>query len=142
VPYRKAAIRPYRAEDESLLFSLALEAFGAQAAWNDRTTLAGLEKDTVFVAELEGDHAGYVALRRDGDAVRIEQLLVSPRHEHEGIGRQLVEYVEGFAISRGACRLQIVVEPDNRRALDFYASRSFRQAGDGDDLLELALPHA
>ena len=55
----------------------------------------------------------------------IEQLLVSPRHEHEGIGNQLVDYAEGFAISEGAARLQIVVEPDNRRALDFYARRSF-----------------
>lgn len=138
--YRKATIRPYRAEDESRLFSLAREAFGGQANWNDGKALAGLEEDTVFVADLEGDQAGYVALRRDGDAVRIEQLLVSPLHEHEGIGRQLVDYAEGFAISEGVLRLQIVVEPDNRRALDFYARRSFRPAG--DDLLELVLPHA
>jgi ribosomal protein S18 acetylase RimI-like enzyme len=97
-----------------------------------------LETQTVFVAELEGDHAGYVALHRDGDAVLIEQLLVSPRHEHEGIGRQLVDYAEGFAISEGAVRLQIVVEADNRRALDFYRRRSFTQAG--GDVLELVLP--
>jgi ribosomal protein S18 acetylase RimI-like enzyme len=140
VSYRKATIRAYRAEDESRLFSLAREAFGGQEAWSDGTALAGLAQGTVFVADLEGDHAGYVALRRDGDAVRIEQLLVSPRHEHEGIGRQLVEYAEGFAISEGARRLQIVVEPDNRRALDFYARRSFQPRD--DDLLELVLPHA
>jgi ribosomal protein S18 acetylase RimI-like enzyme len=140
VSYRKATIRPYRGEDESRLFSLAREAFGGQESWSDRATLTGLETDTVFVAELEGDSAGYVALRREGDVVRIEQLLVSPRHEHEGIGRQLVDYVEGFAISQGALRLQIVVEPDNRRALDFYERRSFARAG--DDLLELELPHS
>jgi ribosomal protein S18 acetylase RimI-like enzyme len=138
VPYRKATIRPYRAEDESLLFSLAREAFGSQDAWSDRDTLAGLELDTVFVADLDGDRAGYVALVREGDAVRIDHLLVSPRHEHEGIGRQLVDYAEGFAISEGAARLQIVVEPDNRRARDFYARRSFVHAG--ADVLELPLP--
>jgi ribosomal protein S18 acetylase RimI-like enzyme len=138
VPYRKATIRPYQVEDESLLFSLAREAFGTQAAWSDRATLRRLETDTVFVAELEGDHAGYVALEREGDTVRIEQLLVSPRHEHEGIGGQLVDYAEGFAISEGAVRLQIVVEPDNRRALDFYGRRSFASSGEG--VLELRLP--
>ena len=138
MPYRKATIRPFRTDDESRLFSLARESFGAQAAWSDRTTIAGLETDTVFVADLEGDQAGYVALKREGDAVRIEQLLVSPHHEHEGIGRQLVEYAEGFAISEGAVRLQIVVEPDNRRALDFYERRSF--APIAEDVLELALP--
>lgn len=138
--YRKATIRPYRGEDESRLFSLAREAFGGQPAWSDEAAIEGLERDTVFVAELEGDQAGYVALRRRGDAIRIEQLLVSPRHQHEGIGRQLVDYVEGFAISQGALRLQIVVESDNRRALDFYGRRSFLRAG--DDLLELVLPQA
>jgi len=140
VTYRKATIRPYRAEDESRLFTLAREAFGEQEAWSDRTAIVGLETDTVFVADLEGDQAGYVALKREGDAVRIEQLLVSPRHEHEGIGRQLVDYVEGFAISEGASRVQIVVEPDNRRALDFYERRSFQRAS--EDVLERELPHA
>jgi ribosomal protein S18 acetylase RimI-like enzyme len=140
VPYRKATIRPYRLEDESLLFSLAREAFGEQISWSDRSTLRKLETDTVFVAELEGDHAGYVALERDGDTIRIEQLLVSPRHEQEGIGGQLVDYAEGFAISEGAARLQIIVEPDNRRALDFYVRRSFAPAGEG--VLELSLPQA
>jgi ribosomal protein S18 acetylase RimI-like enzyme len=140
VPYRKVTIRPYRGEDESVLFTLARESFGKQDAWSDRSTLTGLERETVFVAELEGDSAGYVALHRDGDTVRIEQLLVSPRHEHEGIGRQLVDYVEGFAISQGAARLQIVVEADNRRALEFYGRRSFVSAGEG--VLELVLPQA
>ncbi len=136
--YRKATIRPYRAEDESRLFSLAQESFGVQASWSDGRALTGLAEDTVFVADVEGEQAGYVALRREDDAVRIEQLLVSPRHEHEGIGRQLVDYAEGFAISEGVERLQIVVEPDNRRALDFYGRRSFQPAG--GDLLELVLP--
>jgi len=140
VPYRKATIRPYEAEDESLLFSLAREAFGAQDAWSDRATITGLEQDTVFVADLDGDRAGYVALTCRGDSVRIEQLLVSPRHEQEGIGRQLVDYAEGFAISEGALTLQIVVEPDNVRARDFYARRSFVRTA--DDVLELQLPHS
>jgi len=138
VSYRKATIRPYRADDESLLFSLAREAFGSQDAWSDRATLIGLERLVVFVADLEGERAGYVALAREGDAVRIEHLLVSPRHEHQGIGRQLVDYAEGFAISEGAVRLQIVVEPDNVRARDFYSRRSFVRAD--DDVLELPLP--
>jgi ribosomal protein S18 acetylase RimI-like enzyme len=139
VPYRKATIRAYRGEDESVLFSLARESFGGQGDWSDGSALTRLETDTVFVADLEGEQAGYVALRRDGEVVLIEQLLVSPRHEHEGIGNQLVDYAEGYAISEGAIRLQIVVEADNRRALDFYGRRSFLRAG--DDLLELVLPH-
>jgi ribosomal protein S18 acetylase RimI-like enzyme len=138
VPYRKAEIRPYRPEDEGLLFGLAKSAFGKEEAWDDARTLAVLEADTVFVAEVEGAAAGYVAVERSGDTVCIEQLLVNPAHEAEGVGRQLFEYAEGFAISQGARALQAVVEDENRPAVAFYRSRGFVQSG--HDLFELTLP--
>ncbi len=138
VPYRKATIRPYRPEDESLLFSLARASFGDQPAWSDAGALTALETDTVFVAELAGEPAGYAALEQEGDTVRIAQLLVSPLHEREGIGHQLLDYVEGYAISLGAARLQAVVEEDNVRARDFYRRRGFVAVAAG--LCELTLP--
>jgi ribosomal protein S18 acetylase RimI-like enzyme len=137
VPYRKVEIRPYRAEDESLLFSLARGVFGDRSTWDDARTLTTLETDTVFVAELDGAPAGYVALEPAGDAVTIEHLFVSPLHEGEGVGRQLLEYAEGFAIDRRALRLEVVVEADNRRARDFYRGRGF---GGDADVLVLVLP--
>jgi ribosomal protein S18 acetylase RimI-like enzyme len=138
VPYRKATIRPYRPEDERLLFSLARETFGEREAWSDTRTLTALETDTVFVAELAGDLAGYVAVEAAGEAVRIEQLLVTPLHEGEGVGRQLLEYAEGFAISEGAKRLEMLVEDDNTRALDLCRRLGFVSAG--GDLYQLTLP--
>ena len=133
--YRKAEIRSFRDEDEAVLFGLAKLDRGA-----DSRTIAVLERETVFVAELEGAPAGYVALARAADAVRIDQLFVSPEHEAEGIGRQLLEWAEGYAISERAARLEVVVEADNRRALDFYRGRGFSEAG--ENLLELRLPLA
>ena len=131
--YRKADIRPYEPDDEPLLFGLASLDRGA-----DRRTLTVLERETVFVAELEGAPAGYVALERAGDAVRVDQLFVSPEHEAEGIGRQLLEFAEGFAISERALSLQVVVATSDRRASTFYRGRGFVEAG--EDLLELVLP--
>jgi ribosomal protein S18 acetylase RimI-like enzyme len=138
VSYRKAAIRAYRAEDEPVLFGLAQMTFGGQSGWSDRRTLDVLERDMVFVAEVERQPAGYVALEGGGEAVRIDQLLVNPEHEAEGVGHQLVEWAEGYAISLGARRLEAVVEQDNKNALDFYRRCGFseREAG----LLELVLP--
>jgi GNAT superfamily N-acetyltransferase len=133
LPYRKAEIRSFRDEDEAVLFGLASLDRGA-----DSRTIAVLERETVFVAELEGAPAGYVALTRAEDAVRIDQLFVSPEHEAEGIGRQLLEWAEGYAISERAARLEVVVEAENRRALDFYRGRGFSEAG--ENLLELRLP--
>ena len=133
--YRKAQIRSFRSEDEPLLFGLARLDRGA-----DERTLAVLARETVFVAEIAGQPAGYVALERLERSVRIDQLFVRPEHEAEGVGRQLLEYAEGYAISERADRLQIVVEEDNRRALDFYSRCGFVRAG--ADLLELVLPLA
>ena len=131
--YRKADIRPFREADEALLFGLANLDRGA-----DERTLAVLERETVFVAEVEGSPAGYVALERAERAVRVDQLFVSPEHEAEGVGTQLLEFAEGYAIAEGATALQVVVAGGDRRATAFYRSRGFVAAG--DDLLELVLP--
>ena len=128
-------MRPFRADDEGLLFGVAKLAFAEQ---DDRRTLATLARDTVFVAELSGEPAGYVALEPSADALRIEQLCVHPAHEEDGVGRQLLDWAEGYAISTGALRLEIVVESGNERATAFYRGRGFVPAG--QDLLELVLP--
>src|SRR5919106_1743667 len=88
-------------------------------------TLEVLERETVFVAEIEGTPAGYVSLDPGEDSVRVDQIFVSPEHEAEGVGRQLLEYAEGYAIWHGATRLQVVVEGGNERALEFYRGRGF-----------------
>ncbi len=130
-------MRPFRDEDQGLLFGVAKLAF---AAADERRTLDALRRDTVFVAELQGKPAGYVALEESDTSLRIEQLCVHPAHEEEGIGGQLLDWAEGYAISTGASRLEIVVEAGNDRAAAFYRRRGFAPAG--PDLLELVLPQA
>src|SRR5919109_2878957 len=125
MPYRKADIRPLRAEDEAVLSGLARLDRGA-----DARTLAVLERETVFVAEVGGTPAGYVALERHERAMRVDQLFVSPEHEAEGVGQQLLEFAEGYAIWQGAESLQVVVEAENERALSFYHGRGFMRVGD------------
>jgi ribosomal protein S18 acetylase RimI-like enzyme len=130
-------MRPFRVEDEGLLFGVAKLAF---AQSDDRRTLVTLARDTVFVAELGGEPAGYVAIEESDTTLRIEQLCVHPAHEEEGIGGQLLEWAEGYAISVGAERLEIVVESGNERAATFYRGRGFVPAA--GDVLALVLPQA
>jgi GNAT superfamily N-acetyltransferase len=126
-------VRPYEPADEPLLFGLARLDRGA-----DTRTLQVLEHETVFVAEVGGAAAGYVAVRSEGACVCVEQLFVSPEHEAEGVGTRLLEHAEGFAISQGAETLQVVVEPGNDRARSFYRGRGFVPAE--GDRLTLVLP--
>jgi GNAT superfamily N-acetyltransferase len=127
------AVRPFRSDDQALLFGLASLDRGA-----DERTIAVLERETVFVAEVEGAPAGYVALERVEAAVRVDQLFVSPEHEAQGVGTRLLEHAEGYAISQGARTLQVVVERGNQRAEAFYRRRGFVPVA--DDVLELVLP--
>jgi GNAT superfamily N-acetyltransferase len=131
--YRKATIRPFAPDDEPLLFGLARMELGA-----DERTLDVLAHETVFVAEVEGAPAGYVALVSRDNRVRVDQLFVTAEHEEEEIAPQLLAYSEGWAISCGAHALQVVVATDDRVAVGFYRGRGFVPCG--DDLLELVLP--
>jgi ribosomal protein S18 acetylase RimI-like enzyme len=133
-------VAPGRTEDHSELFALALSSFGGQDGWDDGRTVQALESDTVFVARVEGAVAGYVAVRPAGDALRIEQLLVAPHHEGEGVGKRLLAHAEGYAISTGATTVEVVVEDDNERARSFYRRTGFRPVG--EQLYELSLPRA
>lgn len=126
-------VRPFRPEDEALLFGLARLDRGA-----DTLTLNVLEQETVFVAEVAGTAAGYVAMSRTDEVVCVEQLFVSSEHEAQGVGRTLLEYAEGWAISEGAGTLRVVVEPGNERAVAFYRSRGFAEAAGG--AFDLILP--
>jgi GNAT superfamily N-acetyltransferase len=133
MPYRKAEIRPLDPKDEPLLFGLASIDRGA-----DERTLDVLERETVFVAEVDGAAAGYVALTSEETGLRVDQLFVSPDHEAEGVGRQLLEYAEGYAIWQGARALRVVVAEGDRRATSFYRGRGFVPVA--ADVLELVLP--
>jgi ribosomal protein S18 acetylase RimI-like enzyme len=133
MPFRKADIRPFRPDDEPLLFGLARLDRGA-----DERTLTVLEHETVFVAEVDGAPAGYVAIEPEGSSMRVEQLFVSSEHEDEDVGAQLLDHAEGYAISCEAKTLQVVVEPGNLPARHFYHARGFVAAG--EDVLELVLP--
>jgi ribosomal protein S18 acetylase RimI-like enzyme len=128
---RKASIRPFRPEDEAILFGLARQTFGEREGWSDDRTLTLLETETVYVAEVEGDVAGFVALAETGETAVIDELLVAGPHEGEGVGHQLLDWAEGWAIWRGARSLRIVVEDDNVAAHDFYRRSGFVPTGEG-----------
>lgn len=131
-------IEPGRNEERSDLFAFAKGAFGDESGWSDRRALDALEQAAVFVARIGDSVAGYVALRPEPGALRVEQLLVAPHHEGEGVAHRLLAYAEGYAISTGALAVRVVVEHDNERAVAFYRRSGFVPIG--EQLYELTLP--
>ena len=77
----------------------------------------------VFVAEMDGDVAGFAAvlLRPDGE-VGLDGLFVEPALQRRGIGRMLVEYCVTYAAQHGASQLHVI---GNTHARGFYAACGF-----------------
>jgi ribosomal protein S18 acetylase RimI-like enzyme len=139
LPYRKAAIRPYRPEDRPLLFGLARMSLGTHSRWSDERTLDVLEGDTVFVAEVDGAPAGFVAVEEGQKTLRIDELFVVPEHEDESVEWQLLEYAEGYAIAKDSHRIEAVVAGDEPTALAPFRRYGFAPA-ESEGLLQLTLP--
>lgn len=139
MPYRKAAIRPYKPEDRPLLFGLARMSLGTNSRWSDERTLGVLEGDTVFVAEIDGVPAGFVAVDEGPQTLRIDELFVVPEHEDESVEWQLLEYAEGYAIASDSHRIEAVVDGDEPRTLAPFRRYGFAPA-EGEGRLQLTLP--
>ena len=136
--YRKASIREGRTDDRAVLFMEARASFGQRPDWRDERTVRVLEQDTVFVAEVGGALAGFVALQPDPPSIEIEELLVTAGHEDEDVGAQLLAYAEGWAIWNGATALRVIAERDNHSARSLYLLHGFWPCG--EELLERSLP--
>ena len=134
-------IAPRLEADLPQLFGLAKGTFAGLPGWSDERALEVLKRDLIFVAREEGEAAGYVALRREGDgAIVVEQLFVAPGHERRGIGHRLLAHAEGYAIAERAGSLQVVVEKGNQQARSFYRRSGFVPVE--PELFELILPWA
>lgn len=113
-----AALRQTNAKDysEAIIHRLA-ESFAPEAM------LALMSTRTVFVATLDGQIVGTASL--DGTFVRT--VFIAPKHQGQGIGRQLMEAVERAARNDGVSTLalqsSITAEP-------FYAKLGFRSVRD------------
>lgn len=113
----------------------AIEADFASDPAKQRAGLALLlAKDDacVLVAELAGEVVGMctvqtvVSTAEGGLAGWVEDVVVAPGWIGRGVGRTLLEGVEGWAAEAGLVRLQLLADRDNAAALGFYGRLEWR----------------
>lgn len=129
-------VREGRAGDGPALRRLLAEAMG-----EPDTDAIGPDDpgDVVFVAELGGHPAGYAAARVvDGVVLVVDRVMVAPADRGRHVGHRLLDWLEGYGVSRGLQRVRIAVELENRPAREFYARRGYAACDDG---VERDLPH-
>ena len=94
--------------------------------------------DMVFVAHAEHHIAGYVAVTEGDDELVVDQLVIASTDEGRGVGKVLLDWAEGYGVSRSKRSIRIVVEEGNERALSFYQRRGYARAPAGGMCRELA----
>lgn len=100
------------------------------SVFGDRTRI-----ESTLVALVEGEPAGYVALRpptphpSSSHVLEICGLAVDPEHQGGGVGRALIEAAARDAAGRGARRLTLRVLSSNAGARRLYESCGFGVEG-------------
>lgn len=118
-------VRPYRESDSAALHRLA-----GEFATGGEVVFSAPDRDVVFVAEVEGHPAGYMAVREDGSALVVDQMIVAPADQGRHVGHRLLDWAEGYGSSRGMQCVCIPAAGSDRKARDFYARRGYVEAGD------------
>jgi [ribosomal protein S18]-alanine N-acetyltransferase len=78
-----------------------------------------------WVAETEGEVAGFLVAHIAADELEILNLAVEPARRRRGIGSRLLDQALVFGRQSGARRAFLEVRESNNAAREFYASRGF-----------------
>lgn len=128
----KVDIRTMHSGDESMLLYLAEETLQPLAAgaghperYDPAELIALLAEAAVFVAEAQGEIAGYVAVERAPEALEVRCLCVNPAFEARAVAHQLMDWVEGLAFAERRGRLRAQVPAADERSQHLYRGHAF-----------------
>jgi GNAT superfamily N-acetyltransferase len=105
-----------------------LDAVRASASMGDFSS-DGLRKKEVYVADVEGRIAGWIALIPRGDVCWLDDLWVEPEWIGASVGSVLFRYAEKRGTELGASRMEWEAEPN---AVGFYEKMGARHLRDGE----------
>jgi len=94
---------------------------GDDATWWPRRAL--------FVAEVDGRVAGFVAVAVVMEEAELESIVVGAEHRRQGVGMALSVAMRGWAREQGAERVQLEVRVRNAAARALYTRLGFEENG-------------
>jgi GNAT superfamily N-acetyltransferase len=121
-------IRPAKSGEAELLAAVAWAAkasWGYSVAqlesWRESLTLTeeSLRGAPTYVAEVQGEVAGFYQLSVGDEVVELEHLWVHPRFMRRGVGRALLEHSAAYLAGVGVTSLHVDSDPN---AEPFYAA--------------------
>ncbi len=110
-----------------LLFSIEEDfVFDAEKQQKGLALLLEQQSSAIYLAKRDGETVGMITGQllistAEGEpALLIEDLVVSPDYRKKNIARTLIEHLGVWAAEKGANRMQLLADVNNKEALDFY----------------------
>ena len=91
----------------------------------------------VFAALVDGQYAGYVVCRVDGEVVWVESIYVKEKYRRHGVAAALHSKAEDIAASYGEDTVYNYVHPNNHRMIEFLRNRGYTVL----NLIEIRKPY-
>ncbi|MFN8634872.1 MAG: GNAT family N-acetyltransferase [Chloroflexota bacterium] len=143
----RTAVRPYRPEDLDPVVELWYATWHAtfpdlthhepKDEWRRRFETEIAAEEQVFVAEVDGQLAGFLALKdRGGGQGYLHEIFVEPEYQHRGIGSILMRLAKELA----PAGLRLHTLQRNARAAAFYERHGFTVLSTG--IGRVGLPNA
>jgi ribosomal protein S18 acetylase RimI-like enzyme len=135
---QRLVVRPYGADDLDRIVDLWYDTWHAtfpdlrhhepKEEWRRRFAEEIVPSERIFVAELQGQLAGFLAVKDDGEQrVYIHEIFVAPGFQRRGIGSTLM----ALAKELGPAGLRLHTLQRNDVALAFYERHGFVVASRG-----------
>jgi ribosomal protein S18 acetylase RimI-like enzyme len=105
---------------------IILSAWGLE--WRDETLLETLLDPLLFTEVLLQDDkvVGYYSLDQRGDYIFVVSIQVVRELQHQGIGQEMMERIEDWAIRSGLEGVELCVQSTNFQAQGFYEYIGYR----------------
>src|SRR5579863_5424039 len=138
------SIRPATIEDIPELVRLVNSAYRGEGGWTGESHLIGGPRTgAADVEELmrepggmlvtdweEGELAGCVYLKKEGEKLYLGMLSVWPAMQGAGIGKRLMAAAAGYAAEHGCLVIRITVISVREELIAWYERHGFRRTGE------------
>ena len=104
---------------------------GLPWTWTPKRVAAHIKEreNLAVIATVERELAGFVLAQFGAERVHLALLGVAEGRRRQGVGRQLVRWVEESAVVAGLFLMRLEVRSTNKQARRFYASLGYAESG-------------
>lgn len=88
-----------------------------------------VETRSVYVLRVCGSVVGSVLLSRDGDSIKVNNLVVDPSAQGRGYGRVLMDHAEDMARAQGLAAVTLFTNEKMHENISLYTKIGFTETG-------------